>query len=66
MEVLIVVKHLFESVEVEGIANVLFVNLTKELMILKVAKPADPTVRLLGGVRLSIRHHSILIELSNY
>lgn len=41
------IKHLFESVEVEAIADVLFVDPAEKLMILKVAEPVDPAIALL-------------------
>jgi len=33
-KVLIVIEHLFESVEIEGVADVLFVDLAEELVVL--------------------------------
>jgi hypothetical protein len=44
--VLIVVEHLLESVEIEAIPDVLFVDLAEELMVFEVAEPADPAVAL--------------------
>lgn len=44
---LIMVEHLFESVEVEAIANVLFVDPAEELVVLEVAEPVDPAIALL-------------------
>ena len=52
--VLIVVEHLFESIEIEGVADVLFVNLAEELVVFEVAEPADPAVALLGAVGVAL------------
>ena len=46
-DVLIVIEHLFQSIEVEAISDVLFIYLAKELMILEVAEPAYPSITLL-------------------
>jgi len=40
-------EHLFESVKIETIPNVVFIDSAEEGMILEVAKPADPTIILL-------------------
>ena len=42
--VLIVIEHLFESVEVEAVSDVLLVHFAEELVVFKVAEPADPSV----------------------
>jgi len=50
VKLLIVVEHLLEAVEVEAVANVLFVYSAKKLMVLKIAKPRYPAVALLGTI----------------
>ena len=45
-------EHLFKSVEVEAIPDVVFVNSREEGMIVEVAEPTDPSVVLLGRVRV--------------
>jgi hypothetical protein len=47
---LIVVEHLFETVEVEAVADVLFIYFAEELVVLQVAEPVYPTVALFGTV----------------
>lgn len=47
VELLVVVKHLFDSVEVEVVADVLFVDFTEKLVVFQVAKPAYPSHTLL-------------------
>ena len=42
--VLIVIEHLFESVEVEAVSDVLLVHFAEELVVFEVAEPADPSV----------------------
>lgn len=54
VRVLVVVEHLFESVEVEGVADVLFVDLAEELVVLQTAEPAYPTVALLRTVGVGL------------
>jgi len=52
--VLVVIEHLLETIEVEGVADVLLVHLAEELVVLETAEPAYPTVALLRtvGIRL--------------
>jgi hypothetical protein len=38
-----VIEHLFNSVEVEIIANIILINFAKESMVFKTAEPIDPT-----------------------
>lgn len=52
--VLVVVEHLLESVEVEGVADVLLVDLAEELVVFEVAEPADPAVALLRAVGVAL------------
>ncbi len=52
------IKHLLEPVEIEAIPDVLLVNLAKELMILKITEPTDPSITLLRTIRLCFRHSS--------
>lgn len=52
------IKHLLESVEIEAIPDVLLVNLAKELMILKITEPTDPSITLLRTIRLCFGHSS--------
>jgi hypothetical protein len=49
-QVLIVFKHLFESIEVERVADVVFVDAAEVSVVFEVAEPADPAVVFLGGV----------------
>ena len=55
--VLIVVKHLLESVEIETISDVLLIDFAEELMVFEVAEPADPAVALFGAIGLGLRHY---------
>jgi hypothetical protein len=48
------VKHLFQSVKIEAVTDVLFVNFAEELMVLQVAEPADPSVAFLGAVGITV------------
>ena len=41
------VEELFDTVEVEVVAYVLFIDFAEELVIFEVAKPADPAYALL-------------------
>ena len=54
--VLIVIEHLFESVEVEAISDVLLVHFAEELVVFEVAEPADPSVWLFWAVGLCFWH----------
>ena len=44
MFILVVLKHLFETVKIEAVSDVVFINSGEESMIVKVTKPADPSV----------------------
>ena len=48
------VEHLFEPIEIEGVAYVLFVDLAEELVVFEIAEPADPAVALLGAVGVAL------------
>ena len=41
------IEQLFDAIEVEVVADVLFVDFTEELVILEVAEPTDPADALL-------------------
>jgi hypothetical protein len=49
-----VIEHLLESVEVKAVPDVFFVHFAEELVVLQVAKPADPPVALLRAVRIAL------------
>ena len=54
------VEHLFDSVEVEVVADVLFVDFAEKLVVLEVAEPTDPAHGLLRTVRITLRHLLLL------
>jgi hypothetical protein len=41
------VEHLFDTVKVEVVTNVLLIDFAEELMVLKIAEPVDPASTLL-------------------
>jgi hypothetical protein len=41
------VEHLLDSVEVEIITNILFIDFAEELVVFEIAEPADPAYTLL-------------------
>ena len=43
LSLLIVIKLLFETIQVEVVANIVFIYLTEEIVIFKAAKPLNPT-----------------------
>jgi hypothetical protein len=49
-EILIMIEHLLESVEVEAVSDVLLIDLAEELMVFQIAEPADPAITLLRTV----------------
>lgn len=51
------VEHLFQAVQVETVADVLLIHLAKELVVLQVAEPTDPTLARLRAIRLALRHY---------
>lgn len=48
--ILVVIKHLFESIEIEAISNVFLIDLTEKLMIFEITEPTDPSVTFFGTV----------------
>ena len=50
------IEQLFDAIEVEVVADVLFVDFTEELVILEVAEPTDPADALLWTVALWFAH----------
>jgi hypothetical protein len=48
--ILVVGEHLLQAIKIEAIANVLFVNFAKVLMILQTAEPAYPAVTIFRAI----------------
>ena len=48
--VLIVLKHLFESVKVEAVPDVILIDSAEKGVVFKIAEPANPAVVFFGGV----------------
>ena len=47
---IVMIKHLFNTIKIEIITNVLFINFTEKLMIFQVTKPINPSNTLLRTV----------------
>ena len=56
---IVMIKHLFNTIKIEIITNVLFINFTEKLMIFQVTKPINPSNTLLRTVWLWIWHISV-------
>ena len=59
--VLVVIEHLLESVEVEVVGDVLFVDLAEELVVFNSTEPVDPALTLLRAVAIAVGHPLDLI-----
>ena len=59
--VLVVTEHLLESVEVEVVGDVLFVDLAEELVVFNSTEPVDPALTLLRAVAIAVGHPLDLI-----
>lgn len=55
-EILIVVEHVFETIEVETISDVLLIDFAEKLVIFEIAKPADPAIAFFRTIGFRLRH----------
>lgn len=64
--ILIVIKLIFKSIEVEAISDVFLVHFTEKLMIFQIAEPTYPPITLFGTIGFGLRHGHCGLLLISY
>lgn len=61
------IKCLFESIQIKVVSDIILINFTEKLMILKVAEPPNPAFTFFRAVLGAVRHSKIIkVELKKY